>query len=328
MTSGDISTVPDRSVVVTAMRSASRAPSVHNTQPWRWVCDGPSLRLYRDDTRLLEVADPEGRQLVISCGAMVHHVRTAFAASGWHTDILRMPDPARPDWLAVLEFRPWNDPPAGVRARAEAMGRRYTERLAMHRPDGWDDLVHRLRMLASPHDVEVDVLDDTVRSRLVTASEHSAAVQRYDMQYQAELHWWTGHAHPTQGVPPQALVTANSAIARSFPPAGRASGPEPAADEARLIVLSTDGDTTEQWLRAGEALSAVLLECTTAGQATCALTHLTELSAARRLLAGLIRHPLDPQVVVRIGTSDNYRLYPKTPRRPVTEFLTFAPSAD
>src|SRR5689334_19638256 len=71
-----VRSVPDHPTVLAAMRMASRAPSLHNTQPWRWIFDGVRLHLYRDDDRLLTSADPLGRQLVISCGAMLHHVRT------------------------------------------------------------------------------------------------------------------------------------------------------------------------------------------------------------------------------------------------------------
>ncbi|WP_433722182.1 hypothetical protein ACQP0C_20780 [Nocardia sp. CA-129566] len=74
---------------------------MHNTQPWRGVFDGIRLHLYRDNDRLLTSADPLGRQLVISCGATLHHVRTAFAAEGWHTDTTRLPDVGRSDYLAI-----------------------------------------------------------------------------------------------------------------------------------------------------------------------------------------------------------------------------------
>ncbi|MET7772754.1 hypothetical protein [Nocardia sp. NPDC005366] len=326
MTNSNISTMPDHSTVLAAMRLAGRAPSVHNTQPWRLVLDGPTLRLYRDDRRMLDVADPSGRQLLISCGAMLHHVRTAFAATGWHTDTIRMPDPAHPEWLATIEFRPWTDPPSGVLARAEAIARRRTDRLPMREPDQWDQLLHNLRMLVSPHEVVLDVLDESVRPRLATASEHTAAIQRYDMQYQSELHWWIGHSRPTEGVPRELLASErearNTPIGRTLPAGNNVPRRADIDDRARLIVLSTHGDSTLEWLCVGEALSAVLLECAAMGAATCALTHLTELPAARRLLTGLIGHQVTPQVVIRIGADDDGPESPMTSRRPVTEFLT------
>ncbi|WP_280479659.1 hypothetical protein [Nocardia asiatica] len=78
-----------------------------------------------------------------------------------------------------------------------------------------------------------------------------------------------------------------------------------------------------RWLRTGEALSAVLLECTAAGPATCALTHIAELPTTRGLLAGLIPRPGSPQVLIRVGTApDDASMMPPTPRRPVMEIFT------
>src|SRR6266700_551479 len=66
------SPVPDYRTLRMALQLAERAPSVHNTQPWRWVFDGARLHLHADPDRLLPATDPRGRQRVISCGAMLH----------------------------------------------------------------------------------------------------------------------------------------------------------------------------------------------------------------------------------------------------------------
>ncbi|MGW4370621.1 hypothetical protein ACWEKT_33750 [Nocardia takedensis] len=89
-----------------------------------------------------------------------------------------------------------------------------------------------------------------------------------------------------------------------------------------MAVLSTAADSPLDWLRAGEVLSALLLECTAAGAATCALTHLTELPAARRVVAGLIPDQRTPQILIRIGTALPAPHQPPTPRRPVEDYLT------
>lgn len=41
---------------------ACRAPSLHNSQPWRWVADGAELHLFADRRRLVQVADRSGRE--------------------------------------------------------------------------------------------------------------------------------------------------------------------------------------------------------------------------------------------------------------------------
>ena len=87
---------PDAGTVRTVLSLASRAPSVHNTQPWRWRVDGASLHLYSDAGRQLPNIDPDGRDLMLSCGAALHHCVVAFAAVGWLSKVTRLPNPGRP----------------------------------------------------------------------------------------------------------------------------------------------------------------------------------------------------------------------------------------
>jgi nitroreductase len=317
--------VPDYHTLLAVMRQAGRAPSVHNTQPWHWIFDGTRLHLHTDPDRQLPAADPHGRQQIISCGAMLHHVRTIFAAHGWHTDTVRLPDPQRPGYLAMIEFRPWPDPPAGIGRRAAAIDRRYTDRLPMLPPADWFTLAPTLQRLVAPHDLELDVLGDEARSRLAAVSEGATAARRYDMLYQHEIQWWTGHSDMPEGVPTAALASdAESArvdVGRSFPRPPHSARRGELRDRSRLVVLSSYYDAAEDWLHTGEALSAVLLECTAAGLATCPLTHITELPAGRQTVASLLPHATVPQVVIRAGTVPDDEQRPPTPRRPLVEIL-------
>ncbi|MBF6170657.1 Acg family FMN-binding oxidoreductase [Nocardia blacklockiae] len=327
MTDGEPLTVtqlPDHRTVAAVLEVAGRAPSVHNTQPWRWVLDGSRLHLRTDPDRQLPAADPHGREQIISCGAVLHHARTGFAARGWHTDTHRLPDRADPGHLAVLEFRPWPDPPAGIAVRAAAMRRRHTDRLPLLPPVDWPALAPALRRLVTPHDLTFDALGDDARPQLARASAHAAAARRYDMLYQQELRWWAGHSEPAEGIPPHALPSAAEAarvgVARAFPAAPHSARRAEVADCAQLAVLASTADSPLIWLHTGEALSAVLLECTAAGLATCALTHITELPAARRTIAALLPRASVPQVVLRIGTAPGGEPpRPPTPRRPLAD---------
>lgn len=94
------------------------------------------------------------------------------------------------------------------------------------------------------------------------------------------------------------------------------------SDRSKVVVLSTRGDTSDEVLRCGEALSAVLLECTLAGLATCTLTHMIEVAPARELIRGLIRRDGQPQLLIRVGTPVGQQP-PATPRRPLGEVLEF-----
>src|SRR5262245_36766735 len=85
-----------------AAEQALAAPSIFNTQPWRWQISDDTLRLWADRQRQLLVADPEGRLLTISCGVALHHARVALAAAGHQAVVRRLPDPADDDLLAEI----------------------------------------------------------------------------------------------------------------------------------------------------------------------------------------------------------------------------------
>ncbi len=316
-------------MVTAVLRLAQRAPSVHNTQPWRWRFDGERLHLFTDPDRVLPAADPHGREQVISCGTVLHHARTVFAARRWHTDTVRLPDPSHPGYLAFIDFRPWPDPPAGIAGRAAAISRRYTDRLPMGEPRDWATLVPKLQQLVSPHGLGCDALAGDIRARVAAVSDNASAARRDDWMYQDELHWWAGHSGTTEGVPPGGLISdaelARVDIARLFPSAPHSERRPGRIDRARLLALSSPDESPSSWLHTGEALSAVLLECTAAGLGTCPVTHLTEVPAGRRALAALLPGHDFPQVLVRVGTAPPGEPQPPpTPRRHVDEVLTLS----
>ena len=95
--------LPDYGTLRSVIALAVRAPSIHNSQPWRWVTGERSVHLFADSGRHLPATDPDSRDLRVSCGAALHHVRVAFAAEGWATTVHRLPNPAQPTHLAAVE---------------------------------------------------------------------------------------------------------------------------------------------------------------------------------------------------------------------------------
>src|SRR6185369_17951260 len=119
------SLMPTRSEVVRAVSFGVRAPSIHNTQPWRWVYRSGVLELYADRSRQLPALDPDGRSLLLSCGAALELARVGFAASGWRTEVDRLPDPDQPDLLARIHAagRTAVEPATVARAGRRSAGR-------------------------------------------------------------------------------------------------------------------------------------------------------------------------------------------------------------
>ncbi len=154
------------------------------------------------------------------------------------------------------------------------------------------------------------------------------ALRRYDDRYQRELDWWTSPLRDSEGIPRDVLVSESDArrvdVNRRFPtdPLDERNSAG-TYDQAKILVLSTPRDTRVDALDCGEALSAILLECTMAGLATCPVTHITELKASREILRDFTSGPAAaPQVLIRVGIGPEDELAPEpTPRRPLSEVL-------
>lgn len=321
-------TMPGVGVIRNALKLACRAPSIHNSQPWRWVLDGDALRLFVDRSRWVVIADSSGREAILSCGATLDHLRVAMAASGWRAKIDRFPDPDNHDHVATVRFRPLNFVSEFHYRRAEAILERRTDRLPLRPPKFWACFVPDLRStVEGSGTVVLDVLPDEVRPQLASASLSTAIVRRDDPSYQAELGWWTTPFALSTGIPPSAVPSSSESIrvdvGRDFPAAHQ--GDQRSAlglDWSTILVLSTGEDTRADVLRCGEVLSTVLLDCTVAGMATCTLTHLIELPESRDIVRCLVGEGREPQVLIRVGTAPSMEDLPAaTPRLPLDEVL-------
>jgi hypothetical protein len=319
-------------VLAGAVELACRAPSVHNSQPWRWTVEDETLRLFVEPHRVPRATDHAGREALISCGALLDHLRVAAAAAGWQADVARFPNPNALEHLATVEFHRRQLVTAADRARADAILRRRTDRLPFAAPPSWPAFEDLLRRTIDPENATLHVLGEATRAQLADASRLTEALRRNDPSYQAELSWWTGLFETADGVPHSALVSASDRdrveVARTFP-AGDFSGDRPSADHSVILALCAYDDSHASALGCGEALSGVLLEATMARLSTCTLTHLTELDASRDILRSLIGGTSEPQLLIRIGRVPELGEHPPmTPRRPLADVLRVGPPDD
>lgn len=319
-------TIVETEVIEGAVTAACRAPSLHNSQPWRWVLDRGELRLLLDRSRVLNT-DRAAREAVISCGAALDHLRTAMLARGWQPHIDRFPDPKNPDHLASITFTAAPRGADQARRRAEAIWARRTDRLPFSGSTDWDRVEPALVAAIGEPAVHVDVLPEDARPRLTYATELAENLRRYDIPYHDELLWWTAPYEASEGIPYSALVSEHEGervgVDRAFPaphqPERRSTVPD---DHAKILLLSTDDDSRAAALAAGEALSAILLECTVHDLATCPVTHLTELHVTRDLVRTLVERDAVPQVLIRVGVSPVTETKPPpTPRRGLPDVL-------
>jgi len=317
-------TPPKAEIIEDAVSLACRAPSLHNSQPWRWVAAHGALQLFLDPSRVLNY-DQSRREALIGCGAALHHLRVAMAASGWHTNITRFPKPDSPEHIACLEFTPMDHVTKIDRRRADAILIRRSDRLPLSGPTDWESFAPVLYEVVDAVLVRLDVLSDDLRPELAEASEIATSLRLCDSSYHTEIGWWTGEFRASDGIPYSSLVSAAEGdrvdVGRYFPvPHGGERRVEIPEDHAKIVLLSTETDGRKDALASGEALSAVLLECAMAGLATCPLTHITEVNTTRELVAKLLDYQGYPQVLIRVGVAPVMAtLPPITPRRPLAD---------
>jgi nitroreductase len=324
--------LPHDSTIRTAIELACRAPSLHNTQPWLLRIGHETIHLYADPSRRLPATDPQGRDLLVSCGALLHHLRTAFLALGWATTVHRLPNPEAPDHLAALELRPVETVATMVRASG-AIERRRTDRRRYAPIAPSPELIAMLGRHAAAEGAQLRPLAArTSRERLIFACQEATVVQATNVEYVAELRDWSGERIGARSGVPSANVPRSLASQGDFPArpfwSGELIQPHEAnwrPDEEMLAILGTVQDDRQARLRAGEALSSVLLAATATGLTSCPISHPMEVATTRAFIyEELLGRALHPQVIVRVGWPPvGGAPVPRTPRRPIEEFVSY-----
>lgn len=311
----------DRRTVRSAVELACRAPSVHNSQPWRWRIGDRSVHLLADLHRWLPATDPDGRDLVLSCGAALHHLRVALAASGLRATVHRLTDPEEPDHLAAVELTPGASPEADL-ALAAAITLRRSDRRGFSSWEVPDAMLAELTAVAAHQGaVLAPITDGAALRRLRAAVTAAAAAQKNTPGYDTETTVWTGRATGDDGIPAANLLRGPGAVTGRRFATGTIERPTGAGDGALLAVLGTASDDTLSQLRAGEALSAVTLHATTLGLASCPLSQVLEVDATRRSLRDdVLGGAMSPQLVLRLGWAPQEAL-PPTPRRRIRDVI-------
>lgn len=297
----------------TLVADAVRAPSMHNTQPWRFRLSGDAIDVLLDRDRLLPVADPAGRAARVACGAALLNLRLALAVDGHRAEVRLVPASDVVARLTPADPRPAT--PAEVRLHA-AIPRRHSNRHPFADipvpPDARTALVRAahderawLHLAESPADAEATA--DVVRE--------ADRILRSGAAYATELAAWTG----PEGVPVGAggpEPGQHELLARrdfAGPP-----GTRPFEREPLIGVLGAAGDLAADQVVAGMALQRVLLTATDLGLAASIFTQPIDHPATRERLRAVCGRPFPPFAVLRFGYGVAGR---HSARRPVADVI-------
>ncbi len=316
---------PDDATVRAALDLAGRAPSIHNTQPWEWRVGPHSINLYSRRELRLPHTDPDGRDLIVSCGAALHHATVALAALGWRASVHRVPNPDDPNHLAAVQVHRGPPGEADI-AMAAAIPRRRTDRRTY---SSWPVAMGDIALMgarAARFGVTMRRVETT--GEFVELVERAARRHIDDTGYVAELMAWSGRYAAAEGVPAHNVPPIDGAAAvpgRIFSGTALDQPDEVSAaeDNGVLLALGTAIDSIACQLRAGEAVSVVMLTATAQGLASCAVSEVLEIPDTREALrADVFGSEQFPQILLRVGWSPlNADPLPATPRRPLADAL-------
>lgn len=313
-------------LLANAAALAGYAPSIHNSQPWRWRVHDGVLNLFAVHSRQLAVTDPEGRLALLSCGAALHHARTALAAEGRRVEVTLLPDPADPAWLARLRLAETVPVTADAVRLVQTIRVRHTDRRPVTgTPLGPAELEAVLRAVdaegARLHILRPDQVLD-----LASAVSRAQQAEAADEAWQAELAYWTGGTRPEgAGIPDTAIPAQppqTTVPGRDFGHPGTLSVSAGHDRGATFAILYGDQDSRENWVRAGQALSAGWLTATEHGISVLPLSATVEVPATRPILIRLLSGLGEPYLVLRLGRADpDHAGPPHTPRLPAEQTI-------
>lgn len=305
------------------------APSSHNSQPWLFKMIPDGVELYADRTRALPVVDSEDRELTISCGAALFHLRLALRRFGYRDNVKTLPDRDDADLLARIKISKNHRTNAKEKALFDAIVKRRTNRMPFQSRPIPDRLISELHGAASVEGAFLCIVElEEDRNKLADFIAEADRRQMADQSFRRELAAWIHSNRSTShdGIPAFAIgykgIVSSMAplVVRTFDigKGQAAKDRQLAAGSPVLAVLVSDGDTVPDWIATGQSLARVLLLARSHEVWASFLNQPIELAELRTRLRDLICQKGFPQIVLRMGYGPGVN---PTPRRTAGEVL-------
>ncbi len=310
---------------------SSKAPSGHNSQPWRFIVKGNSVEIHPDLSCALPVVDPDNRELFISLGCATQNICIAASHFAYqcHWEIKQSPQGS---YYIITTF---NESESIVKDDLfEFIEKRQTNRSVYNGKNVDNEVIAELQALVDEDGIGLYALQNgeahfqIIKEAILKGNE----IQMNDVAFKQELLSWirfnqkevnkrqNGLTYKVMGAPPMPSFI-GKAIVKSFltPEKQNKSDAEKIDSSSHFILLTSKNNTIQEWVGLGMTLQKLLLRLTKLGIACAYLNPPCELQAlASQLQQQLPINHEHPSIILRIGYAQQM---PFSPRKDIEKIL-------
>ncbi|TVR74351.1 MAG: nitroreductase [Sphaerobacteraceae bacterium] len=308
--------------LVFCINYAVLAPSVNNTQPWLFTPHDDAIELFADRSRLLPVSDPDGRDMLISCGAALTNLLVAIQHFGNEVSVQYLPDPDAPDLLARVRIGRSHKSDHLDDAMFRSIRRRRTIRGPFQPRPVPHELQRRLIWTASAYgcwlyfaessDARAAIADLVVRAHHLQINNAAFEAERRAWIGSDDLSRRSGWSVPT-ALDWETLGSRDADPGQQWPSRDR----DLLCTSPVLCVIGSGADRPLDWFRTGEALQRMLLRAEMEGVSASFMNQACQNPDLRDELRQVTGRSGPPQLLIRMGYATGNEPVSRRPVRDV-----------
>lgn len=306
---------------------ASKAPSGHNTQPWKFHITDSTITVLPNLDVALPVVDRNNRELFISLGCAVENLCVAASYFGYTTHIIECSIEA-----IILELT--KNALTIEDSLFHQIEKRQTNRNIYNGNKISDGILQQLQSIPKENGIQFYFTEintpfaNTITQYIMKGNE----IQMADIAFKNELLSWmrfnkkqveathNGLSYLVFGNPPLPRILARPIVSLFLKPNAQNKSDRKKIDSSsHFVVCATQRDTIEEWINLGRTLQRFLLKVTEIGISYAFLNQPCEVAAlAFDLREKLPVNKEHPTLIMRIGYA---KQIPYSPRKKIETLL-------
>lgn len=306
---------------------ASKAPSGHNTQPWKFHITDSTITVLPNLDVALPVVDRNNRELFISLGCAVENLCIAASYFGYTTHIIECS-------IEVIILELTKNALTIEDSLFHQIEKRQTNRNIYNGNKISDGILQQLQSIPKENGIQFYFTEintpfaNTITQYIMKGNE----IQMADIAVKNELLSWmrfnkkqveathNGLSYLVFGNPPLPRILARPIVSLFLKPNAQNKSDRKKIDSSsHFVVCATQRDTIEEWINLGRTLQRFLLKVTEIGISYAFLNQPCEVAAlAFDLREKLPVNKEHPTLIMRIGYA---KQIPYSPRKKIETLL-------